>query len=359
MFSIDDTWDVIANAFQRVAAISPTGVTGRAPPPPTCAVPLMLHHSLVHLIARSTANESCDEAMDAKQSVPPAVHPYVDHAVNFAIVLAFLAFADHLWIKPFVAKRCEKSRDQGTARWFFIHSLANAFVCLSSLSSIRAVLRDPLYAFDGAHFGDDEIGFFGAISVWPLTIINAVHVYHMVGGFKLSSADYFHHGLFIPTIALPGQIFRWGPLSNFQAFFISGLPGGIDYFLLGMQKVGKVHHIFEKRINANLNTWLRVPGILISTTLCCQGLLYGHCGRALPELLRPPMWAMFLQVILPPYNALYFGKQACANYAVHYMLTLLNQDELIKARIEQRTSVTTGTEIMAWKDALSVPQRGS
>ena len=56
---------------------------------------------------------------------------------------------------------------------------------------------------------------------------------------------------------------------------------------------------------------------------------------------------------------LYFGKQACANYAVHYMLTLLNQDELIKARIEQRTSVTTGTEVMAWKDALSVPQRGS
>ena len=54
-----------------------------------------------------------------------------------------------------------------------------------------------------------------------------------------------------------------------------------------------------------------------------------------------------------------FGKQATANYAVHYMLNLLGQDELIKSRIEQRTSATTGTEIMAWKDALSVPQRGS
>jgi len=41
------------------------------------------------------------------------------------------------------------------------------------------------------------------------------------------------------------------------------------------------------------------------------------------------------------------------------MLTLLNQDELVKKHIEQRTSVTTGTEIMAWKDALGVPQRGS
>ena len=33
--------------------------------------------------------------------------------------------------------------------------------------------------------------------------------------------------------------------------------------------------------------------------------------------------------------------------------------ELVKERINQRTSVTTGTEVMAWKDALGVPQRGS
>jgi len=48
-----------------------------------------------------------------------------------------------------------------------------------------------------------------------------------------------------------------------------------------------------------------------------------------------------------------------ANYAVHYMLGLLGQDELIRERIEQRTSYTTGQEVMAWKDALGVPQRGS
>ena len=45
------------------------------------------------------------------------------------------------------------------------------------------------------------------------------------------------------------------------------------------------------------------------------------------------------------------GKQAVANYAVHYMLHLLGEDDLIKKRIEERTSVTTGTQILAWKDA--------
>ena len=74
---------------------------------------------------------------------------------------------------------------------------------------------------------------------------------------------------------------------------------------------------------------------------------------------QAPWWNFLLQLTLPGYNALYFCKQAVANYAVHYMLNLLGQDELIKQRIEQRTSVTTGTEILAWKDALGVPQRGS
>jgi len=104
-------------------------------------------------------------------------------------------------------------------------------------------------------------------------------------------------------------------------------------------------------VNANLNTWLRTPGILTSTVLLYQALKLGRH--------QVPLWAALLQLFLPPYNALYFGKQATANYAVHYMLDLLGQDELIKSRIEQRTSCTTGTEVMAWKDALSVPQRGS
>ena len=52
--------------------------------------------------------------------------------------------------------------------------------------------------------------------------------------FKLSGAEMFHHLLFIPTLGFPGQLFNWGATGNFQAFFISGLPGGIDYFLLSI-----------------------------------------------------------------------------------------------------------------------------
>lgn len=273
----------------------------------------------------------------------------VDHLVNNMLVVVALFALDLAVIKPFVSGRCQNAKDEGPARWFLIHSIANAFVVLTSLTSVHAVLVDPIHAVDPRWHSD--LSLFGDASPWPLTFINSVHVYHMIGGFRLSAADYFHHLVFIPTLGVPGQIFRWGALGNFQAFFISGLPGGIDYALLGFQKTGFLSNMTEKRVNANLNTWVRTPGIIVAVTFIYQAWLY--------DFFQAPLWALVLQLMLPGYNALYFGKQATANYAVHYMLNLLGQDELIKSRIEQRTSCTTGTEIMAWRDSLSVPQRGS
>ena len=200
-----------------------------------------------------------------------------------------LASFDHMLLKPWLKSRKALSgRDVGLTRWFFVHSFANLFVCAMAFNSMRAVLTDPFYALDASHHPNTSP--FGAGTQWPLTIINSVHVYHMIGGFRLGPADYFHHCLFIPTISFPGQYYKWGPLANFQAFFISGMPGGIDYFLLGLLKLGLISPLFEKRVNSNLNVWLRVPGILLSTMLMYQARYkhavgQGHCQTFSPSRL--------------------------------------------------------------------------
>ena len=284
-----------------------------------------------------------------------------DHLILNAALLVGLAVVDRLVIAPFVGARiagdAKGARDRKAARWFFIHSFANVVVVASALGSVLSILDRPFDIMDTAVHTDAS--FFGSASRWPLTIVNSVHLYHMVGGFSLSSADYFHHLMFIPTLGLSGQVFSWGAGANWQAFYISGLPGGIDYFLLGLIKVKMLEPMKEKRINANLNTWLRAPGILMTTILLFASLRAGVHLKPGQAPTSAPVWAIVMQLILPPYNALYYGKQAVANYAVHYMLHLLGEDDLIKKRIEERTSVTTGTQILAWKDALAVPQRGS
>ena len=112
-----------------------------------------------------------------------------------------------------------KHRSKVAARWFFCHAFANLGVVITALPSVIAVLKDPLNAMNAQHHSDTSM--FGSGSVWPLTIINSIHVYHMIGGFGLSSADYFHHGMFIPTLGFPGQIFSFGAGANWQAFYVS------------------------------------------------------------------------------------------------------------------------------------------
>lgn len=257
------------------------------------------------------------------------------HLVNNVLVLVVLGVFDMVFARA------------SRGRWFLVHSFANSLVCLTAIPSLIAVLTDPMNAVNPEVFGDSSI--FGNGSVWPLTIVNSVHVYHMIAFRDLSAADYFHHLLFIPTIGLSGQVFQWGALGNWQAFFISGLPGGVDYFLLYLKREGTVSNMQEKRYNANLNIWCRMPGILVATILCYSGLVNGRYGA--------PLWAMIMQLTLPPYNALYYAKQSVANYAVHYMLHHLKMDDVIKQRIKERTSIATGETEICWD--FQAPQRGS
>lgn len=166
---------------------------------------------------------------------------------------------------------------------------------------------DPMNAANAVKYPDDSA--FGESSAWPLTIVNAAHVYHMIGGFSLGSADYFHHLLFIPLLGFPGQVLKWGPVQPAGAFFISGLPGGLTYLMLGLVKLGWFSAIKEKRVTANLNSWVRVPGILVTSFMCYQSLIYGNHSL-------PSAWWMLPSILLAPFNALYYNKQAVANLCV-------------------------------------------
>ena len=194
-------------------------------------------------------------------------------------------------ISPFVEHKVRKS-DISSTRWFLLHFAANMLVCVTAALPLYTAFTDPYNSANSIKYDND--GFFAASSAWPLTLINAVHVYHMIGGFSLSSADYFHHCLFIPLLGFPGQVLPWGPGQAAGAFFISGLPGGLTYLMLALVKLGWMSGIKEKRITANLNSWVRVPGILITAFLVYQAAIYGNHSL--------PVWGMVPSMLLGPYK---------------------------------------------------------
>ncbi len=209
------------------------------------------------------------------------------HLAAVIMCLGFLASCDRFAIKPFLILRIKQKKDLGSARWFFVHALANLLVCVTGMHALVTLFRDPHNAVDSRVYGDTTM--FGSASSWPLTFVNAVHVYHMIGGFHLTSADYFHHLLFIPLLGFPGQVLLWGAVEPAGAFFISGLPGGISYLLLGLNKLGWVEPIVEKRVTANLNAWVRTPGIIILSFVVYQALIYNRHTL--------PLWAPALQCV--------------------------------------------------------------
>ena len=145
---------------------------------------------------------------------------------------------------------------------------------------------------------------------WPTCIVIAMHLYHMLS-FKLDSNDYFHHLLFVPTIGGINFVYPLGPLCNVLCFFISGLPGGVDYMLLAYVKMGKISAYTEKRINCSINTWLRAPGINV---FCVLAL----CAWVNPpkEADPPAGWCFLPVVCLAYFNGQYYAQRVVGNYYI-------------------------------------------
>ena len=56
----------------------------------------------------------------------------------------------------------------------------------------------------------------------------------------------------------------WGPSASFGLIYLTGFPGGLDYFMLGLTKLGIMDRLQEKSVNASVNAWIRGPGCTIS-----------------------------------------------------------------------------------------------
>ena len=100
-------------------------------------------------------------------------------------------------------------------------------------------------------------------SIW---LCMSLHVYHMIHYRKtIGFQDYLHH---IPTIFLLGYPTLRGNFDNAVVghivFYLSGLPGGIDYLMLFCVRNKMINVMTEKFVNKYLNLYIRCPGAIIS-----------------------------------------------------------------------------------------------
>ena len=169
---------------------------------------------------------------------------------------------------------CKAFCSDSGARWFLLHALGNGVVAALALPDFFHVAANPPAAMSAAYCSDLP---FPACSDWPTCLIISMHIYHMLR-FRLGPDDLFHHLLFVPIIGGIHFAYPLGASNNILSFFISGFPGGLDYFLLALVKAGRISSFTEKRINCSINTWVRSPGIVCFCTLITSCWLRPYPG---------------------------------------------------------------------------------
>ncbi len=182
--------------------------------------------------------------------------------------------------------------------YYFIHSLHNAGIVYTTANDVLTTVTD-FHALERYPNNDIAIG-----------LCFALHIYHiLIYWRKFRFDDWLHHGLMI-FLALPiGVMLPSSTLTGYSLFFTTGLPGGIDYFLLFLVRNGWLQRLTEKRINRWLNVWIRSPGCASHAVLTCTYMLSGGNGFH---------WIGFLPALLVGWNGQYFLNQVVEDHVLQH-----------------------------------------
>ena len=151
---------------------------------------------------------------------------------------------------------CEKTR------WFLLHSIVNFIVVYYAIDDFTNCIinSDKCYILP---WNDNSIKVFNYAT--------SVHIYHCIF-FKLNDDDILHHLLMVficgTLCYIQGTI-----ISSFALFFLSGLPGAIDYFLLYLVKIQKIDKLIEKKIYTLISNYFRAPGCCYTFSLGMNGVI--------------------------------------------------------------------------------------
>jgi hypothetical protein len=184
--------------------------------------------------------------------------------------------------------------------YYLLHTLHNAAIVALTWPDVVATVTD-----------------FHALNAYPVNVpavalVVALHAYH-VARYRnsLRYDDVLHHVLMI-GVAIPLGLFASSttPLMGYSLFFATGLPGGISYAALFLQRNGWLGRLTEKRVNTAVNVWIRAPGCASHAAL---NLAWVASSSSNPSPLQALL--SLAPAALMYWNGQYFMQQAVADLA--------------------------------------------
>ena len=249
--------------------------------------------------------------------------------VFFAGVFTFIFFLDHLIVKPLA---CPK------ARYFILHVIFNVWLTITVWSSAMIALSNPseaLYGDNNPNPSHDILSFaynhgigFTDSQIGTTAGITSFHVYHAIFFTGISKEDWIHHIVSCVIVPAIGLNFPFGRVVDVSNLGMCGIPGGVDYFLLALQKSNArcaPSRLVQKRISALMNLLLRWPLMLLSSYMFFVGWTNGTLDIVVPNNLLWMPFVMLIGVVLHTANAAYYAHKVIGNYQITQYLSELGE----------------------------------
>jgi hypothetical protein len=200
-----------------------------------------------------------------------------------------------------VRKWPELTLKRPSFRWIFLHAVANFAVVLVHIDDVIKVYRYPL---DCMYHDADTSG---------SVIVFSLHLYHVMFFYKSFERDDWVHHILMCFVVLPiGWFLQPGSLLGHGAFWASGLPGGINYVMLVLVRLGMMAEEKQRRINGYLHLYLRAPFCLFHSLFVYLTFIRWH--DSFLTINRHEMWLMYCFATIVTFlafywNAMYFCEE--------------------------------------------------
>ncbi len=219
----------------------------------------------------------------------------MDYLLTISVTTASLCALDFIASKFYNYYKPSVQVVPHNARWFLIHSVTNLFITLTASHDLFLCFTDP----------DNALTISSPLTKTALVVALTMHAYHTIVFYKhLTPTDITHHAVMC-GISGPLSLYYTSRLTGAGLWFLTGLPGAIDYFLLWLVKIEAFERMREKEAYILISTWVRSPGCVI----CCY-IAAKNLGRY-PAYIQIPT---LINALLIGWNGQYYLSQTSIDF---------------------------------------------
>ena len=187
-----------------------------------------------------------------------------------------------------------------TTSYFLFHFVVNAIISCMCLPYFLTLFYDP-NGINEKYDNEYMTKYWYIKYTYPILI--GLHTYHLIDYKNINTSEIIHHIITYVFYFISYKMQH--PFYYVHLICMSGIPGGITYFMLFLEKINGISNITEKYISMCINFWIRCPGCIIYATLLYDRMIYMYDG-----ICPIHMFLVFFTLI----NGIYFTTTIVESY---------------------------------------------